>query len=48
MSIATKVAIQLNCKIGGTPWSIEIPIQVSNTKFNFSMNTFNNKIAKFE
>lgn len=26
MSIATKVAIQLNCKIGGIPWSINIPL----------------------
>ncbi|KAB0805015.1 hypothetical protein PPYR_01985 [Photinus pyralis] len=25
MSIATKVAIQLNCKIGGAPWSIPLP-----------------------
>lgn len=25
MSIATKVAIQLNCKLGGTPWLVEIP-----------------------
>ncbi|XP_063230017.1 piwi-like protein Siwi [Bacillus rossius redtenbacheri] len=26
MSIATKVAIQLNCKIGGFPWTVEIPL----------------------
>uniref|UniRef100_A0ABD2WLF8 Piwi domain-containing protein n=1 Tax=Trichogramma kaykai TaxID=54128 RepID=A0ABD2WLF8_9HYME len=26
MSIATKVAIQMNCKIGGIPWSISIPL----------------------
>uniref|UniRef100_A0A6P7G3R5 LOW QUALITY PROTEIN: piwi-like protein Siwi n=1 Tax=Diabrotica virgifera virgifera TaxID=50390 RepID=A0A6P7G3R5_DIAVI len=26
MSIATKVAIQLNCKIGGAPWSIVMPL----------------------
>lgn len=26
MSIATKVAIQLNCKIGGIPWSVHIPV----------------------
>lgn len=24
-SIATKVGIQMNCKIGGAPWTIEIP-----------------------
>ncbi|XP_058800453.1 WASH complex subunit 4-like [Phymastichus coffea] len=27
MSIATKVAIQMNCKIGGIPWSVSIPLQ---------------------
>ena len=26
MSIATKVAIQMNCKIGGSPWSVELPV----------------------
>ncbi|KAF7996956.1 hypothetical protein HCN44_002602 [Aphidius gifuensis] len=26
MSIATKVAIQMNCKIGGFPWSCSIPL----------------------
>ncbi|KAL3288101.1 hypothetical protein HHI36_002551 [Cryptolaemus montrouzieri] len=25
MSIATKIAIQLNCKIGGAPWTVHIP-----------------------
>ncbi|KAF2879557.1 hypothetical protein ILUMI_26606 [Ignelater luminosus] len=25
MSIATKVAIQLNCKLGGAPWSVPLP-----------------------
>jgi hypothetical protein len=29
MSIATKVAVQLCCKIGGAPWSVEIPLSVS-------------------
>ncbi|XP_076749103.1 aubergine [Xylocopa sonorina] len=24
-SIATKIAIQINCKLGGAPWSIELP-----------------------
>jgi hypothetical protein len=28
-SVATKVAIQINCKIGGAPWTVDIPIQVS-------------------
>ncbi|XP_044264767.1 piwi-like protein Siwi isoform X2 [Tribolium madens] len=27
MSIATKVAIQMNCKIGGAPWCVPIPLQ---------------------
>lgn len=26
MSIATKVAIQMNCKVGGIPWSVSIPL----------------------
>lgn len=26
MSIATKVAIQLNCKLGGAPWAVHIPV----------------------
>jgi aubergine-like protein len=31
MSIATKVAIQLCCKIGGAPWTVEIPLNVSDS-----------------
>lgn len=26
LSIATKVAIQMNCKLGGAPWTVEIPL----------------------
>ncbi|XP_015112810.1 piwi-like protein Siwi [Diachasma alloeum] len=26
MSIATKVAIQVNCKIGGIPWTVHVPL----------------------
>ena len=26
MSIVSKVAIQLNCKLGGEAWSVEIPV----------------------
>ncbi|CAH1169267.1 unnamed protein product [Phyllotreta striolata] len=26
MSIATKIAIQLNCKVGGAPWSVIMPL----------------------
>lgn len=29
MSIATKVAIQINCKLGGAPWTVELPLKVS-------------------
>ncbi|XP_065212206.1 piwi-like protein Siwi isoform X2 [Planococcus citri] len=27
MSIATKITIQINCKIGGAPWGVDIPIK---------------------
>ena len=27
MSIATKVAIQMNCKVGGAPWAVDIPLK---------------------
>ncbi|CAG9785688.1 unnamed protein product [Diatraea saccharalis] len=27
MSIATKVAIQINCKLGGAPWTVVIPLK---------------------
>jgi len=27
MSVATKVAIQMNCKLGGEPWSVKIPLK---------------------
>ncbi|CAH1646647.1 unnamed protein product [Spodoptera littoralis] len=27
MSIATKIAIQINCKLGGAPWRVDIPLQ---------------------
>lgn len=26
MSIATKIAIQINCKLGGAPWYVDIPL----------------------
>lgn len=26
LSVATKVAIQMNCKLGGTPWLVDIPL----------------------
>ena len=27
MSVATKVAIQMNCKLGGEPWAVQIPMK---------------------
>ena len=27
MSVATKVAIQMNCKLGGEPWGVKIPMK---------------------
>ncbi|XP_071451849.1 piwi-like protein Siwi [Hetaerina americana] len=27
MSIATKIAVQINCKIGGAPWTVDIPLE---------------------
>jgi len=27
MSVATKVAIQMNCKLGGEPWTVKIPLK---------------------
>lgn len=26
LSVATKIAIQINCKLGGVPWCVEIPL----------------------
>jgi aubergine-like protein len=28
-SVASKVAVQINCKLGGAPWTVEIPLEVS-------------------
>jgi len=27
MSVATKVALQMNCKLGGEPWAVQIPLK---------------------
>merc|ERR1712098_40799 len=27
MSVATKVALQMNCKLGGEPWAVKIPLK---------------------
>ena len=29
MSVATKVALQMNCKMGGEPWAVKMPLKVS-------------------
>lgn len=28
MSVATKICIQLNCKMGGEVWALEIPVSI--------------------
>jgi len=28
MSVCTKIAIQINCKLGGAPWRVVIPEKV--------------------
>lgn len=35
MSVCTKIAIQINCKIGGAPWLVTIPKKVYNYFFDF-------------
>ena len=27
MSVATKVVVQMNCKLGGEPWAVKIPLK---------------------
>lgn len=27
MSVATKIAIQMNCKLGGEPWALDVPVK---------------------
>ena len=29
LTVATKVALQMNCKMGGEPWAVKIPMKVS-------------------
>lgn len=46
MSIATKVAIQLNCKLGGTPWLVEMPMKgLMTVGIDVSRDTNNKKIS---
>ncbi|KAG4068811.1 hypothetical protein HA402_002502 [Bradysia odoriphaga] len=40
MSVATKVAIQINCKLGGLPWMVKIPLKgLMTIGFNVFHNT---------
>ncbi|KAL0280141.1 UNVERIFIED_CONTAM: hypothetical protein PYX00_001523 [Menopon gallinae] len=42
LSIATKIAIQINCKIGGAPWTVDIPLQsVMVVGYDVCHDTFN-------
>ncbi|XP_017059225.2 protein piwi [Drosophila ficusphila] len=46
MSIATKIAIQLNCKLGYTPWMIELPLsQLMTIGFDIAKSTRDRKRA---
>ena len=36
MSVATKVALQMNCKLGGEPWAVKIPMKVILVSFTAS------------
>lgn len=29
MSVATKIAIQMNCKMGGVVWAVPIPVSIA-------------------
>lgn len=33
MSVATKVAIQLNCKLGGEVWAVDIPVSIASMSY---------------
>lgn len=35
MSVVTKIAIQLNCKMGGEAWTLEIPVTQCHTTAKF-------------
>lgn len=38
MSVNTKIAIQINCKLGGAPWYIDIPIKKVKLSIHFVFN----------
>ena len=41
MSVTTKIAVQMNCKLGGEAWSIDVPVSVTSfyllPKFQLSL-----------
>lgn len=43
MSVCTKIAIQVNCKIGGAPWLVTIPKKV----FSYFIELMNFKYLYF-
>merc|ERR1719186_2546804 len=43
MSIATKVAIQMNCKLGGEPWNVAIPLKDTMV---FGFDTYHDSVNK--
>lgn len=46
MSIATKIAIQINCKIGGAPWTVPNPCKSDMVVgFDVSHDTMNNRTS---
>jgi aubergine len=42
MSIATKVAVQINCKLGGSPWFIQFPL--SGVMVSLKIENYENKL----
>ena len=30
-TVATKVVLQMNCKMGGEPWAVKMPMKVSSS-----------------
>jgi len=45
LSVCTKIAIQINCKLGGAPWLVTIPKKVmfgysSSTSFTYNETFF--------
>lgn len=39
MSVATKIALQMTCKLGGELWAVEIPVRTVTVSF-FMTNRF--------